>query len=283
MVEMPLVLREDRDRVATLYLNRPDRSNAWTPELERELYATLDALVGDDTIGAVVLTGAGRAFCGGADMDWLASADSESEPSSHSFLWPLSFPKPLIAAVNGACAGLGFQVALMCDVRFVAAEAKLTTAFARRGLIAEHGLSWLMPQMFGLPVALDLLLSARVFTGVEAQELGVAHRAVPRESLLENAYEYARDLAHNVSPTAMAIIKWQLYNHPRMDFLASVDHSDELMNESFERADLSEGIASFVEKRSPAFGPLDFAAVPAAQGDLFDRIRNVTKEPVSNV
>lgn len=250
--------------------------------MELELYETLSSLAAEDNIGAVVLTGAGRAFCGGADMDWLSSTDSESEPSSRFFLQPLAFPKPLIAAVNGACAGLGLQVALMCDVRFVAEEAKLTTAFARRGLIAEHGLSWLMPEMFGLPVALDLLVSARVFTGAEAQRLGVAHRAVPRESLLETAHEYARDLANNASPTAMAIIKWQLYNHPHMDFLASVDHSDILMNQSFDRPDLTEGIASFMEKRSPSFPPLDFGAVPRLEGDLFNRISEVSKESTSN-
>lgn len=274
------VLYDVTDGVALVTLNRPDRANGWTPTLQHDLFAALEVAGDDPEVRAIVITGAGRAFCGGADMDVLATAADDEAESSRSLLAPMWNPKPIVAAINGACAGLGLQLALMCDVRIGAAEAKFTTAFARRGLIAEHGLTWLLPRVTTLAVATDLLISARVFTGEEAARLGVVQRAVPRDQVLEEAISYARDLVDHVSPTAMAVIKWQMYHHRDLDLLDSIDHSDQLMVESVNRPDLAEGVASFVERRQPNFPPVDRSAVPPADGAFRpDRVSPGTSRP----
>lgn len=257
------VLHEIEDGVVTLTLNRPDRLNAWTPQMQAELYTALEQISSDPEARVVVLTGAGRGFCGGADMSVLQAASAETESGSRPLLAPMWFPKPVIVAINGACAGIGLQLALMCDVRIAGRNAKFTTSFARRGLIAEHGLSWLLPKITSLATATELLLSARVFMAEEAKELGVIHRVVDEGNALEAALEYAHDLADNVSPTSMAVIKWQMYNHADAPLLDVVDDSDVLMFESLERPDLAEGVASFMEKRKPEFPPVLIAHVPA--------------------
>lgn len=256
------VLYEIEDGVVTLTLNRPDRLNAWTPEMQEELYAALDRIGSDPEARVVVLTGAGRGFCGGADMSVLQTASAETEKGSRPLLAPMWFPKPIIAAINGPCAGIGLQLALMCDVRIAARNAKFTTSFARRGLIAEHGLSWLLPKITTMATAMELLLSARVFLAEEAKELGVIHQVADEGNALVAALEYARDLADNVSPTSMAVIKWQMYNHADAPLLDVVDDSDVLMFESLERPDLAEGVASFMEKRKPDFPPVLITHVP---------------------
>lgn len=257
-----LVLYQLDDGVATLTLNRPDRLNGWTPDLQDRLFGLLDTMADDPEVRVVIITGAGRAFCAGADMEVLSADDGGTGAGSLPLLAPLWFPKPIVAAINGACAGLGLQLALMSDMRIASETAKFTTAFARRGLIAEHGLTWLFPRVTSLAVASELLISARVFRGDEAERLGVVHRAVPADRVLDEARAYARDLADNVSPTAMAVIKWQMYHHHDLPLLESLEHSDELMVESAARPDLAEGVASFVERRKADFAPLDASAVP---------------------
>ncbi|WP_375001660.1 enoyl-CoA hydratase-related protein [Aeromicrobium sp. CTD01-1L150] len=256
------VLYELADGVATLTLNRPDRLNGWTPALQERLYGLLDTMAEDPEVRVVIITGAGRAFSAGADMEVLSVEGAGTEAGSRPLLAPMWFPKPIVAAINGPCAGIGLQLALMCDMRIASETAKFTTAFARRGLIAEHGLSWLFARLTSLAVASELLMSARVFRGDEAERLGVVNRAVPADRVLEEARAYAQDLADNVSPTAMAVIKWQMYNHYDRPLIESMDHSDELMQQSAARPDLAEGVASFVERRKPQFAPLDPTAVP---------------------
>ncbi len=267
-LETPLVLREVSDGVATLTLNRPERLNAWTPDLQEQLYGLFDELKGDPEVRVVVLTGAGRGFCVGADTEVLEATEGGGEPSSRPLLEPMKFPKPIIAAINGPCAGLGLQLALMCDIRFASKSAKFTTAFARRGLIAEHGLTWIMPRVTTAANALDLLMTARVFTGAEAKDLGIVNFAVEPDEVLESARAFAQDLADNVSPTAMGVIKWQVHNHQDLRLWPSLDHSDELMVESIDRSDFQEGVASFVEKRKPNFAPLDTSVIPQEWGDF---------------
>lgn len=263
-----LVLCSSVDGLATLTLNRPAKLNAWSPPLQAELFDHLDRLADDASVRAVVVTGAGRGFCGGADMEILQSPDADAEESSRQLFKPMWFPKPIVAAINGACAGIGLQLALMCDVRIASETAKFTTAFARRGLIAEHGLTWLLPRLTSLAVAMDLLISARTFRGDEAQRLGLVHRSVPESTVLAEATAYARDLVDNVSPTAMAVIKWQLYHHHDLGLFAATDHSDQLMVESLKRSDLGEGVSSFVERRKPEFPPVDRSVVPPATGEF---------------
>ena len=254
-----VVLYEVRDGVALLTLNRPDRMNAWTGEMEDRYFDLLEQAEADADVRAVVVTGAGRGFCPGADMDLLqeiggggGGASGERRPVT----LPLSVRKPLVGAINGACAGVGLVQALMFDVRFAAAGAKLTTAFARRGLVAEYGVSWLLPRLVGTSRALDLLVSARVFTAEEALELGVVNHVLPREEVLEAAMAYARDLAASCSPASMAAIKAQVYAHAAVDIATALEQSNGYMRQSLRGPDFKEGVASYLEKRPPAFAPL---------------------------
>lgn len=186
----------------------------------------------------------------------LSTEEGEYHALPRPKTYPLTLRKPLIAAINGACAGLGLVQALYCDVRIVSTEAKITTAFARRGLIAEHGISWILPRVVGLPGALDLLISARLIRGEEAVEMGLAARAVEPDEVLATAREYARDIAENCSPRAVATIKNQLYDHQALELGPALRESDEALAESLSWPDLAEGVASFLERRPPRFPPL---------------------------
>jgi enoyl-CoA hydratase/carnithine racemase len=257
-----VVLIDVSDQVGVLTLNRPDRLNAWTGEMQTRYFDLLEECATREDVRAIVVTGAGRGFCAGADMQnlqTLADGDGGTTTTDHDsrpVTFALTIPKPIIAAINGPCAGLGLVHALMCDLRFAAADAKLTTAFVRRGLIAEHGISWMLPRLVGPARALELLLSGRVLLGDEAAGLGLVNRAVTGESVLEEALGYARMLARESSPSSMATIKRQVYadyERPLSDALAEANR---LMFESFAGADFAEGVNSFVERRPPRFEPL---------------------------
>ncbi|HTW41298.1 MAG TPA: enoyl-CoA hydratase [Solirubrobacteraceae bacterium] len=262
MSEVEVVQMQIEDGVALLTLNRPERLNAWTADMEHAYFSLLERCAHDRQVRAIVVTGAGRGFCAGADMQQLqalgngtAAAPAEvRERRAQTF--PLSIGKPIIAAVNGPCAGIGLVQALMCDLRFAAEGAKLTTAFARRGLIAEHGISWMLPRLVGPARALDLLLSARVLFAEEAHELGLVNRVLAPDRLLAATLEYARELAVNCSPASMATMKRQVYADLQRTLPDALAEADELMLASFAQPDFVEGVASFVERREPHFAPL---------------------------
>jgi len=254
---------EIEDGVALLTLNRPERLNAWTAEMEHAYFALLERCGEDDQVRAIVVTGAGRGFCAGADMhelQALGNGTSTASADAHERLpqsFPLSIPKPIIAAVNGACAGIGLVQALMCDLRFAAEGAKLTTAFARRGLVAEHGISWILPRLVGPANALDLLLSGRVVFAEEARELGLVNRVYAPDRLLDGALDYARELVVNCSPASMATIKRQVYADLERTLPDTLEEADRLMLASFTAPDFAEGVTSFVERRDPRFAGLE--------------------------
>lgn len=262
------------DYIATITLNRPDKLNAWTMRMEAEYrHAMHDAEVRED-VRVIIVTGAGRGFCAGADMSLLAGITGGdiqldklhthglAQPGSgpevrEDFRKPYTFPigvrKPVIAAVNGHAMGIGLVHAVYCDIRFASAEAKFGTAFSQRGLIAEHGLSWMLPRIVGVENALDLLFSARIVGADEAKALGLVSRVVPPEELLPQARAYATHLATICSPRALGIIKRQVYDSLLDDLGPSTDTAIREMMESFGTADFAEGVASFVEKRPPRF------------------------------
>jgi enoyl-CoA hydratase/carnithine racemase len=255
-----VVLYEVRDGVALLTLNRPDRMNAWTGELEDRYFDLLAEADAAPEVRAIVVTGAGRGFCPGADMDLLqglgGGGASLGAADRRPVTFPLSVRKPLIGAINGAAAGVGLVQALMFDLRFAAAGAKMTFAFSRRGLVAEYGVSWLLPRLVGTSRALDLLLSSRVIVVEEAERLGLVNRVVDGGELLDTAMAYAHDIAQHCSPASMAAIKDQVYGHWDGDLGAALDESNALMRQSLGGPDFTEGVASYVEKRTPAFAPL---------------------------
>jgi enoyl-CoA hydratase/carnithine racemase len=264
------ILYEVRDRIATVTLNRPDKLNAWTSVMGREVREAMDEAARDEAVRVIVLTGAGRGFCAGADMQLLSGivdagvtarieeARPDGDPSVRAdFRAPYAYfptvPKPIIAALNGATAGLGLVISLYCDLRMAADGAVFTTAFARRGLIAEHGVSWMLPRLVGLQNALDLLLSGRKFTAAEALAMGLVSQVHPAAGLADGVRAYARELAEMVSPRSMRVMKRQIWEAQFQTLAEATALAGEEMRQSFGAEDFKEGVAHFVEKRAPRF------------------------------
>jgi enoyl-CoA hydratase/carnithine racemase len=274
------ILYTSHDGVGTITLHRPDRLNAWTAAMERSVkQAVLDAMR-DDSVRAIVITGAGRGFCAGADMRGLQNAAATSSPADRRttprdeeaapapavdlepglsapypgrFGYLMSAGKPVIAAINGPCAGIGLVLTLFCDLRFASDQAMFTTAFAQRGLIAEHGSSWLLPRLIGTARALDLMLSARRVQASEAAALGLVNSVFPHATFSADVLKYVRRLTHEVSPRSLAVMKAQLWKSLSQSMDVSLDIADREMAKSFKSADFKEGVAHFVEKREPRF------------------------------
>ena len=263
---------EVADPVATITLNRPERLNALTPQVMTELQDAVAAAEADPQVVGIVLTGAGRGFCAGADMrslqnmsegaalsDWQMAdgkpgAFEEMGPDFQlGLLYLMAVRKPIICAINGPCAGLGFIMAMLCDIRLASTEAKFTTAFANRGLIAEHGISWILPRLVGPAHALDLLWSGRLVDATEAASMGIVNRVVAADDLLREATGYVETLAERSAPLAIQVIKQQVYKHLSTTLGDATRESLRLMKESQARPDFAEGVKSFVEKRPPRF------------------------------
>lgn len=255
----PPVLYEVDAGIATLTLNRPERLNAWTTAMEVAYFDLLEEAAADAEVRVIIVTGAGRGFCSGADMDDLRDTDREANArrrAERPMTFPLRIPKPIIGGINGACAGLGLAQALMCDLRFAAAGAKLTTAFSRLGLPAEHGTAWHLTQLVGMSAALDLLYSSRAVVAEEALELGLVNRVVQPEQLMAVTREYARALVEQASPASMAAMKRQVYQDREDEREASLARSYELQAVALRDEDFDEGVRAFTERRKPVFRPL---------------------------
>ncbi len=256
--------------VAVMTLNRPDRLNTWGGDIATAFYAGLDRAEQDPAVRVIVLTGRGKAFCAGAQLGAMGNVSQSLEATDEGKLASLigerqphhltTLSKPVVAAINGSCVGIGLTQALMCDVRFAAAGAKFAASFARRGLIAEYGVSWILPRLTGWGVALDLLLSGRTFLADEAADLRLVKAVVPPEQLMDRAMAYAEDIAQNCSPASMAIIKRQAYGDAFCEVADASSRSEVLLHQSLKRPDVIEGITSFLEKRAPSFPGLSASA-----------------------
>jgi len=252
--------------VATITLNRPDRLNAWTRKMEEEVTQAIRVAVDDDAVRAIVLTGAGRGFCAGADMSLLnavsqtglqrdhrevSSNDLPANQRQHS--WLLTLPKPVIAAINGPSVGLGFVIPLYCDFRFAAQSAVFNVIFSRRGLIAEYGIAWILPRLIGLPKAIDLMFTSRRIDAAEALQIGLVHRVLPDEGFLAAVQEFAANLGSSVSPRSLRVMKQQIYAAQSQTLDQAMDVAIEEMLASLQCEDFKEGVAHFLEKREPRF------------------------------
>jgi enoyl-CoA hydratase/carnithine racemase len=246
------------ESVAILTLQRPERLNAWTPEMEGEWNQVLDRATADDAVRAVVVTGAGRGFCSGMDTAVLAQRSRQGPPPKRArALTSLAdLPKPVVGAINGPAVGLGFALALCCDVRFGSERTMMSTGFAPRGLVAEFGTSWRLPRLVGQARAMDLLLSGRACEGEEARDLGLLNWLVPAEELVKTAQDYAADLARRCSPLAMAVIKGQVAADWERTRTEAENVVADLSRLPSYRRDMAEGVASVREHRLPAFPPL---------------------------
>ena len=244
------------DGVLVLTFNRPARNNAWNLELEEAYFGALTDATTDPVVRAIVVTGAGRTFCPGMDFQQLSASVNEGQHSTQTrrpMTLATKVPKPVIAAINGACAGIGMIQALSTDVRFAARGAKLTTAFARRGLFAENGSSWLLSRLVGSGVAMDLLLSGRVIDADEAHHLGLVNFVSEPGRALDDAIAYASDMAANCSPRSLETIKAQVFQ----DLERSLDEGRlgalQLLPGFRDTPDFKEGVNSYMEKRPPSF------------------------------
>lgn len=266
------ILFEIADPVATITLNRPQTLNAWTARMGAEVKHALAVAERDRRVVGIVITGAGRGFCAGADLGDLRRMSEGSyreelppelaaEPGDPAagdafrgtYTYIASIRKPVIAAINGPAAGMAVPIVLACDLRYASDRARFTTAFARRGLVAEWGVSWLLQRVCGTAHALDLLFSARTIDAAEAARIGLVNQVLPHDELASFVRRYVEDLAAHCSPTSMAVMKRQVWQHWTTDLGAAEREAVRLMLESFERPDFREGVLSFLEKRLPRF------------------------------
>jgi enoyl-CoA hydratase/carnithine racemase len=263
------------NQVATITLNRPDKLNAWTAVMDSEVRSHLAEAEHDDHVRIIVLTGAGRGFCAGADMSLLSSVASQgiqsdqdaaarlsgSSPQTSGILpdfqkkysYFLGIEKPILAGINGHAVGLGLVIALYCDLRLASDAARFSTTFAQRGLIAEYGMAWMLPRIVGLANALDLLYSARTIDSTEALRLGLVNQVFAQESFIDKINEYAAGLASRVSPRSLRVIKRQVYAAMFQTLGESFDLALAEMIASLKSEDFKEGVAHFLEKRVPRF------------------------------
>lgn len=263
------------DGIAVVTLNRPAKLNAWTPVMDQEVQQALARAESDDAVRVIVLTGAGRSFCAGMDVGFLGDltghdrggriahlkthfpkgperADARPDFQTLYSYFP-AIGKPVIAALNGPTVGLGLVIALYCDIRIAVDSATFTTAFSKRGLIAEHGIAWLLPRLVGVANACDLLFSARTVDAAEALRLGLVNRVLPLETFGAGVREYAMWLATSVSPRSLRIMKRQIYDSLFQTLGEAIEAANVQMFDSLMCDDFREGVAHFMEKRPPRF------------------------------
>ncbi len=251
---------EVEDPVAVVTLDRPEKLNALTYPMLRAFREAVDDAARDPRVVGIVVTGEGRGFCSGLDaavLQQTTTTGSSSRPKTDDvpgmFTWLLSVPKPIISAVNGVAAGGGFVLAVMSDLRIASTHAAFTSIFSKRGLIAEHGTTWIVPRLIGTSAALDLLWSSRKIDAAEAFRIGLVQQVVEPEDLLASARQYIVDLAETVSPASLADTKRLVYGHLGLGYPEALRETDDVQSAALDRLDAKEGAAALIERRPPSF------------------------------
>jgi enoyl-CoA hydratase/carnithine racemase len=254
------ILVDIDDPVATITLNRPETLNALTHSMLADFRDAVESAARDERVVGIVITGSGRGFCSGLDASVLqatTTTGSTSRPTADGvpglFTWLLSIPKPVISAVNGVAAGGGFVLAAMSDLRISSTAGSFTTIFSKRGLIAEHGTTWIVPRLVGTGAALDLLWSSRKIDAAEAYRIGLVQQVVEPDDLLPAARRYVVDLAESVSPASLADTKRLVYEGYGVTYPDALDTIDDVQYAALDRVDAREGAAALIEKRPPNF------------------------------
>jgi enoyl-CoA hydratase/carnithine racemase len=264
------IIYEKKDRIATITMNRPAKLNAWTPKMGAEMRTAMLDAERDPAVGAIIVTGAGRAYCAGADMGGLsdvaagtASArgavvqdewpNAQRADYQTSYSWPLALNTPVIGAINGACVGLGFTTCLYQDIRIASDSARMGLIFTQRGLAIEHGSSWMLPRIVGLARAMELAVTGRLVDANEALDMGLVSRVVPNDKLMATAREIASGIANKCSPLGVSQAKKMIYQHLFTDLATAVRDDDESMVMMTHSEDFKEGVKAFLEKRAPKF------------------------------
>jgi enoyl-CoA hydratase/carnithine racemase len=266
------ILYDKSERIATVTMNRPDKMNAWTAKMGAEMREAMLDADRDDNIGAIILTGAGRAYCAGADMSGLSEISQgrataggavatpqdglpkDARPDYRTpYSWMLALKKPVIGAINGACVGLGFTYSLYQDIRIASDKARMGLIFVQRGLAIERGSSWMLPRIIGATRAAELAVTGRLVDAQEALAIGLVNRVVPHDKLMETAREVASHIANKCSPLGVAQAKKMIWGHLFTDLATAIKEDDASMQMMTKSADFAEGVKAFIEKRSPRF------------------------------
>ncbi|MGH7842005.1 MAG: enoyl-CoA hydratase-related protein [Steroidobacteraceae bacterium] len=262
---------EKSDRVAVVSYNRPERMNAWTMRMGAEARTAMLDADADPAIGAIILTGAGRAFCAGADMQNLNSiaqgnveplagvgqplaGTEELDPNFRGrFSWMMALKKPVIGAINGAAVGMGFANTLFCDMRVASDKARMGLIFTQRGLAIEFGASWMLPRLVGIANAMDLAVTGRLLEAEEARQMGLVNQVVADAELMPAARALANQIATQCTPLGVSKVKQLIYSHLFTDLATAMKEDDEAALQMLRTEDFKEGIRAYMEKRAPRF------------------------------
>jgi enoyl-CoA hydratase/carnithine racemase len=263
-ISNPYLTLNQEGAVATVTLNRPEKHNAWHPQMGLDLQVLVRGLGDDASVRVIVITGAGKTFCAGLDMDYMRDVQAGritpvpdpgpgSDDLNQRYSYLMGIPKPVICAINGPAVGIGLVLALFCDIRFAASSARFSAMFSRRGLIPEHGITWLLPRMIGLPRAIEMMMSGRMVNATEAERLGLVNECFDDMVFRAEVAQRAQDLAENSSPRSNRIIKRLTYEATTSSLTEAVHASYRELPGTLASDDFREGVQHFIEKRPPRF------------------------------
>jgi enoyl-CoA hydratase/carnithine racemase len=276
------IIAEAKDGILTITLNRPERMNAWTETMARELIGAFDFADADDSVRAVIVTGAGRAFCAGADLerggetfDWRAREDADAAPRDNGGQLTLRIfrsTKPVIAAVNGAAVGIGVTMTLPMDIRLASDGARFGFVFTRRGIVPEAASSWFLPRVVGISQAMEWVSTGRVFSAQEALAGRLVRSVHPKEELLDAARALAREIADNTAPVSVALARRMMWTMLGAEHPIVAHRADSrAMFVRGQSADVVEGVTSFLEKRPANFADRVSDGLPDVLPDWADQ------------